>query len=50
MAPTLFVACSAMIFMSLALPGASVVSWQNLLHEDRLAFLISLLQQVRAFL
>jgi hypothetical protein len=38
----LLVTCFAMTFMSQALPSASVI-WQYFLHEDLLAFVISLL-------
>jgi hypothetical protein len=40
---TLLVACFVMIFMSLAPPTTSMMSWQDLLHGDCLASLISLL-------
>jgi hypothetical protein len=48
--PTLWVACFAINFISLALPGISSIPKQHPLYEDILSFLISLLLWARACL
>jgi hypothetical protein len=40
----LLVMVLVMIFMILVLPNMSLIPWQNILHEDHLAFLISVVK------